>query len=409
LWKSRWKLNKVEFSIQIIEFTINGLLTKINRSEVILFLFLPENLEQNQSVSAIDMNSKMIKRISAAVFIILLLGLIIIPRYCSGKENKANENARGGIIPVTVEIAKRTSMENNLQVSGSIIGNEEIELRTEIAGKVILIGFNEGGRVKKGALLLKVNDADLQAQLQKAELRKKLAEDKEYRQRSLLEKKGISQEAYETALNDLNSAKADIENIKAQIAKTEIRAPFDGKVGLRYISEGGYVTPSLKIATLQNDNPVKIDFSIPQRYAASISAGNSITIKTAAGKQHQAKIYALEPKIDPVTRALQVRALCRNDRGELLPGSYVTVNLALNDVKDAITIPTQALALDITGERVFVYKKGVALSVKVESGIRTEDKVEIVNGLALGDTVITSGIMQLRQRAKVKITSIDNK
>ena len=355
------------------------------------------------------MNSKMIKKISITGFILVVLGLLIIPRYCSKKENKTNENARGGIIPVTVEIAKLTSMENNLQVSGSIMGNEEIELRTEISGKVILIGFKEGGRVKKGDLLLKVNDADLQAQLQKAELRKKLAEDKEYRQRSLLEKKGISQEAYETALNDLNSAKADIENIKAQIAKTEIRAPFDGKIGLRYISEGGYITPSLKISTLQNDNPVKIDFSIPQRYAGSISAGNTISIKTAAGKLYQAKIYALEPKADPVTRALQMRAICRNDRGELLPGSYVTVNLSLNDVKDAITVPTQALALDITGEQVFVYKNGVALSKKVESGIRTENKIQIVNGLSPGDTVITSGIMQLRPRAKVKITSIDNK
>lgn len=355
------------------------------------------------------MNSKMIKRISIDGFILVIFGLLIIPGYCSKKEIKTSEGARGGIIPVTVEIVKRTSMENNLQVSGSIIGNEEIELRTEISGKVILIGFKEGGRVKKGVLLLKVNDADLQAQLLKAELKKKLADDKEYRQRSLLGKKGISQETYETALNDLNSAKADIENIKAQIAKTEIRAPFDGKVGLRYVSEGGYVTPELKIATLQNDNPIKIDFSIPQRYATSISVGNAITLKTSSGKQYKAKIYALEPKVDPVTRSLQMRAICANDRGDLFPGSYVTVNISLNDTREAITVPTQALALDITGERVFIYKNGIAVSKKVESGIRTEDEVQIVNGLAPGDTVITSGIMQLRPRAKVKITSIDNK
>jgi len=355
------------------------------------------------------MNNKLIKRISIAGFILVVLGLLIIPRYCSKKENKTNDGARGGIIPVTVEIVKRTSMENNLQVAGSIIGNEEIELRTEISGKVILIGFKEGGRVKKGDLLLKVNDADLQAQLQKAELRKKLAEDKEFRQRSLFDKKGISQEAYETALNDLNSAKADIENIKAQIARTEIRAPFDGKVGLRYVSEGGYVTPELKIATLQNDNPVKIDFSIPQRYATSISVGNPITLKTSAGKQYKAKVYALEPKVDPVTRALQMRAICANDRGDLFPGSYVTVNLSLNDTREAITVPTQALALDITGERVYIYKNGIAISKKIESGIRTENEVQIVNGLEPGDTVITSGIMQLRNRAKVKIISFDNK
>ena len=355
------------------------------------------------------MNSRMIKRISIAGFILVILGLLIIPRYCSKKEIQTGEGVRGAIIPVTVEIVKRTTMENNLQVAGSVIGNEEIDLRTEISGKVILIGFKEGGRVKKGDLLLKVNDADLQAQLLKAGLQKKLAEDKEFRQKSLFDKKNISQEAYEIALNDLNTAKADIENIKAQIAKTEIHAPFDGKVGLRYVSEGGYVTPSLKIATLQNDNPVKIDFSIPQRYATSITTGNAITIKTSSGKQYKAKIYALEPKVDPVTRALQMRAICANDHGDIFPGSYVTVNLSLNETKDAITVPTQALALDITGERVFVYKNGIAIAKKIESGIRTEDKVQVVDGLAPGDTVITSGIMQLRNRAKVKITSIDNK
>ena len=355
------------------------------------------------------MNSKMVKRISFIGFVVIVLGLIIVPRYCSKKEVKLSENVRGGIIPVTIKIVQPELMGNNLQVSGSVIGNEEIELHTEISGKVILIGFNEGGRVKKGDLLLKVNDADLQAQLQKIELRKQLAEDKEFRQKSLLEKQGTSKEAYETALNDLNSAKADIISITTQIAKTEIRAPFDGKMGLRYISEGGYVTPSTKIATLQNDNPVKIDFSIPQRYASSVSIGSVITIKTAVGKEYKAKIYALESKIDQVTRALQMRAVCPNNSGDILPGSYVTVNLSLNNTSNAITVPTEALALDITGERIYIYKNGVAVPRKVESGIRTENEVQIVDGINAGDSVIVSGIMQLRPRAKVKITSIVNK
>lgn len=357
------------------------------------------------------MKNKLVKRISIIGFILVISGLILVPRFFSSKENRMIESAErtGGVISVSVQIVKPAPLENKLQVSGSIIGNEEVELRTEISGKIVGIGFKEGGRVNKGDLLVKVNDADLQAQLQKTEIRKKLAEEKEYRQRILLEKKGISQETYDALLNDLNSAKADIDNIKAQIAKTEIRAPFSGTIGLRYISEGSYVTPTTRIATLQNINPVKIDFSIPQRYAHAISVGNSVSIKSSSGKQYQAKIYALEPKIDPATRALQVRAICSNERGELMPGSYVTVNLALNEMKDAITIPTQALALDITGERVFVYKNGTAIPKKVESGIRTEEKIQIVNGITTGDTVITSGIMQLRPKAKVKITSVDNK
>ncbi|MFA7227632.1 MAG: efflux RND transporter periplasmic adaptor subunit [Melioribacteraceae bacterium] len=359
------------------------------------------------------MNNQMIKRISIAGFIIVILGFLLVPRFCSEKNDGPAEGkgaARGGArIAVNVKIAKPASFENTLQVSGSVISNEEVELRMETAGKITAINFKEGGKVNKGDLLVKVNDADLQAQLQKAEIRKKLAEDKEYRQRTLLEKKGISQETYDVVLNDLNTSKADIENLKALIAKTEIRAPFSGTIGLRYVSEGSYVSSSTKIANLQNINPAKIDFSVPQRYAGVISSGNTVSLKAPSGKIYQAKIYAIEPKIDPATRALQVRAVCPNDRGELVPGSYVNITIALNDMKNAITIPTQALALDISGELVYIYKNGVAVPRKVESGIRTEEEVQIIDGIAPGDTIITTGVMQLRPRAKVRIMTAGNK
>jgi membrane fusion protein (multidrug efflux system) len=359
------------------------------------------------------MNNQMITRLSIAGFVLVVLGFLIVPRFCS-KKNDAPGEARGlgkggALVAVTVRIAKPSSFENKLQIAGSVISNEEVELRMETSGKITAINFKEGGRVAKGDLLVKVNDADLQAQLQKVEIRKKLAEDKEYRQRTLLAKKGISQESYDVALNDLNSAKADIENLKALIAKTEIRAPFNGTIGLRYVSEGSYVSSSTKIANLQNINPAKIDFSVPQRYAGTISIGNIISVKSPSGKIYQAKIYAIEPKIDPATRALQVRAVCPNDRGELIPGSYVGITLKLNDVREAITIPTQALSLDISGERVFIYKNGIALPKNVESGIRTEDEVQIIKGINPGDTVITTGVMQLRPRAKVRIMNVENK
>lgn len=353
------------------------------------------------------MKSKLAKRISIAGFIVVVLGIIIVPRFFTEKSNARLDSAeRGGIMAVTVKIAKQASFQNKLQVSGSVISNEEVDLHTELSGKIIFIGFKEGGKVNKGDLLIKVNDADLQAELQKAEVKKKLAEDKEYRQRILLQKKGVSQETYDAALNDVNAAKADIDNIKALIAKTEIHAPFNGTIGLRYVSEGAYVTTSSKIATLQNINPVKIDFSIPQRYAQSITIGNVVSVKSPSGREYSAKIYALEPKIDPSTRMLLVRAVCSNEKGELMPGSYVTVNVTLDDVKNAITIPTQALSLDISGESVFIYKNGIALPRKVESGIRSLEEVQIVKGIAEGDSIITSGIMQLRPKAKVKMLNV---
>lgn len=355
------------------------------------------------------MKKTTVRNIAIIVFSLVILGIIFIPKMLSKKEDTPLQaQTRGGsAVSVSVKVIETSIFQNKIQVAGSIISNEEVELHTETSGKVINIAFNEGQKVKKGDLLLKVNDAELQAQLQKAEIRKKLSEDKEYRQKILLAKKGVSQEVYDAALNDLNSAKADIENIKAQIAKTEIRAPFNGTIGLRYVSEGSYVSPSSQIANLQDLSRVKIDFSVPQRYAASISIGSKVKIKTSSGKEYQVKIYALEQKIDPNTRALKVRAIHQNEKGELVPGSYVSVDIDLNDINNAVVIPTQALALDITGEIVYLYKDGKAVPRKVESGIRSETDVQIVKGLAAGDTVITSGIMQIRPNVKVKIASTD--
>ncbi|KAF0149940.1 MAG: RND family efflux transporter MFP subunit [Ignavibacteria bacterium] len=354
------------------------------------------------------MNKTLIKRLSIAALVLIILAIIIIPKLKSKEEGAGSAPiARGGDIPVTIKIIQPEDFTTDLNVSGSVFGNEEVQLRTEVSGKVVAISFNEGTKVSKGDILVKVNDADLQAQLKKAEIKKKDAEEKEYRQRVLLSKNGISRETYETAVNDLDASAADIENIKALIAKTEIRAPFSGTIGLRYISEGSYVTPSTQIASLQSANPVKVDFAIPQRFANEISVGNFVRLKTASGKLFSAKVYALEPKVDPSTRSLQVRAICNNDRGELIPGSYVSVEVNLNTVKNAMVIPSQALALDISGERVFVYRNGIAIPANVESGIRTESHVQISSGIKMGDSVITSGIMQLRPRAKVKILSIE--
>lgn len=354
------------------------------------------------------MNKKIIKQISIAAFIIVIILLIIIPRINSKKEDKAGGSGiKGAIISAAVKIAKPKSFENTLNVSGSIIANEEVDLRTESSGKITGIFFTEGTFVKKGDLLLKVNDADLQAELKKAEIKKKDSEEKEYRQKVLLSKNGISKETYEEAVNNLNSAIADIENIKALIAKTEIRAPFDGKIGLRYVSEGSYITSSTQIAKLQNISSVKVDFTIPQRFAKEISVGNTVSIQTATGEKYNAKIYAIEPKINPETRSLQVRAVCSNTAGGLLPGGYVSVIVTLDAIKNAITVPTEAMSLDITGERVFLYKNGIAIPKKIESGVRTEKEVLITNGISVGDTVIVSGIMQMRPRAKVKIISVE--
>ena len=201
--------------------------------------------------------------------------------------------------------------------------------------------------------------------------------------------------------------KAQVELIKAQIDKTEITAPFNGRVGLRYVSVGSYITPATDIASLQNIDPIKIDFSVPEKYAASISTGDQINFKIVGSeKTYTGKVYAVEPRINSLTRTLNIRAVCSNSDGRLLPGAFANVELVLKDIKDALMVPTEALIPILKGQKLDIYKNGRVIQKEVATGIRTDSTVQITEGLAPYDTVITSGILQLRPGSPVSISKI---
>lgn len=346
--------------------------------------------------------------IYAGIAIVILILVINKTGWFSGS-NSPKEPLTKGVkaIPVEGLIIKPGSLQDKINTNGSVLSNEEVDLRSETSGRLTNILFEEGRSVKKGDLLAKINDSELQATLKKYEFRETLAKDREFRTRQLLEKSLASQQEYDIALNDLNSVYADIEFTKAQIAKTEIRAPFDGIVGLRSVSVGSYITPQNKIASLQSINPVKIDFSVPQKYYDIIREGKQIIIKIpGTDKRYNGRIYAVEPKIEQNTRTLQVRALADNSRRELSPGAYVEVEIILNEMRDALLIPSEALVPDLEGEKVYLYKNGLAIPSIVTTGIRTERNIQILTGINKGDTVITSGIVQLRPKTPVSLKEV---
>ncbi|MGE5683322.1 MAG: efflux RND transporter periplasmic adaptor subunit [Bacillota bacterium] len=358
------------------------------------------------------MSKKLKITVPAVIGIVLIL--LIIPRIRTADNHnrvssRTESRSRGGAVNVNAVIVQPEKLANTIVSTGTVLANEEVELRSEISGKIVKIYFKEGSHVRKGDLLLKINDADLQAQLSKANFLRERAEQREYRQRMILKKEGTSQETYETALSDLNTQKAEIDLIKAQIAKTEIRAPFDGTIGLKSVSEGSYISPSTKIASLQNTTSVKIDFSIPERYSNLVKTGNTITFTIQGNNdKYSAKIFAIEPKIDPVTRTLQIRAISNNKSGSVHPGSFAKVELFLNEIPDAIMVPTESLVQDIKGTKVFVSRNGKASAKVIELGIRKESKIQVVNGLNAGDTVLTTGLMQIKPGSPVKIVSTVN-
>ncbi|HMN17994.1 MAG TPA: efflux RND transporter periplasmic adaptor subunit [Ignavibacteriaceae bacterium] len=353
------------------------------------------------------MKNNLKKIIISAVILVLLL-IILLPKLLSSSSVK-NSNLAGNkldqIISVKAYIIKPETVDNKVLTTGTILANEEVELKSEVAGKITKILFSEGSYVNKGDLLVKINDADLQAQLRRAESKVKLAEEKEFRQRQLRDGNLISQEEYDNTVSELNVNKADYDLIKAQIDKTEIRAPFSGTIGLRSVSEGSYLTTATVIATFQNLNIIKVDFSIPEKYSTSVKKGDELDFRiSGSATVFKAKIYAIEPKIDPGTRTLKIRAICNSNYSELIPGAFANVELSLKKINDAILVPSVAIVPELKGQKVYLYKNGVVAQQNVEIGIREETSIQIVSGLNAGDTVITSGILQIKPMSKVTIS-----
>ena len=354
--------------------------------------------------------NKNIKKILIAITILIVLAIVFLPKILSSTKSGAIMpiGRPDMVVPVKAHIVSLETLSNSVYTTGTILANEEVELRSEISGKIIKILFKEGSYVNKGDLLIKINDADLQAQLRRAESKVKLSEEKESRQRQLRDGNLISQEEYDNTVGELNVNQADYDLIKAQIDKTEIRAPFGGIVGLRSVSEGSYVTTSTVMARLQNFNNIKVDFSIPEKYSASVKTGDELEFKiSGSNRLFQAKVYAIEPKINPGTRTLQIRAICNSSYKELIPGAFANVELNLKQIVDAILIPTVSIVPELKGQKVFLYKNGIVNAQNVEIGIREETRVQIISGLQKGDTVITSGILQVKPKSKVKISGFN--
>lgn len=346
------------------------------------------------------------KRIIISIIILVMIGLLAIPKYqslteASSQNNQSNENEP---LLVEVHIPHPEVFANKILSTGTLLANEDIELRSEISGKIVDLRLQEGQRVSKGDLLVKINDNELQARLRQAAYRLSLAELREQRQKQLLERGGISQEEYDATLNELNVLRAEKALIEAQIEKTKIIAPFDGIVGLRYVSNGSYISPSTDVASLQSINPIKLEFSIPERYAGQVETGDKVVFNVQGNEEDiEAEVYAIEPRIDRQTRTLKIRALAENPDGKLLPGSFANLELILEEIEGALFIPTISVRPELRGQKVFMLQNGVVQEQYVETGIRTESRIQITSGIAAGDTVLTTGLLQVREGMPVRV------
>ncbi len=335
-----------------------------------------------------------------------VIAYLIYTQMNSGKSDPANTPPKGmGEMRVNGIIVKSQAFTNALTISGSVEANEQIQIRTEIPGIIENIFFTEGTTINKGDLIIQLNDDELQARLQQALTQQKLAEENEGRAKQLLAKQAISQQEYDAILADLHSLQANTQLTRAQLSKTAIRAPFSGRIGLRNVSIGEYITSNMIIANLVDADPVKISFSIPEKYNHQVNKNNRIRFAIDGSKDtFQAKVYAIEPAIDIRTRTLSLKALADNKEGRLLPGTFAKIELPLTVIEDAILIPTEAIIPILNGKKVFIVRNGIAQGVEVETGTRTNESILINKGVSVGDTVLITGIMSLREGSPVKVT-----
>ncbi|MEO6284498.1 MAG: efflux RND transporter periplasmic adaptor subunit [Dyadobacter sp.] len=346
------------------------------------------------------------------IIIILILGkLFVFSKPGKDKPSEVKKGAEGksagsggGAVPVNVYVVDRETIENQIFASGTVLPNEEVNLMAETSGKLIKLDIQEGAYITKGQLIAKINDRELRAQLQKVTYNQELSKKIEARQKKLLNVEAINLEEYDVTSNNIRVLEAEREVIEAQLAKTEIRAPFSGKIGLKFISEGAYMSPGTPIVTIVQSNPVKIDFTVPEKYTPNIKVGNVVKFNLDGDPStFNARILAVDPKVDENLRTLRVRAIAQNPDGRFFPGMFVKILADLDANKKAMMIPTEAIVPVLKGKKVFLVKNGKAKEVMVTTGLRTDKKIQVIEGLQPGDSLITSGIIAIKANTPVKV------
>jgi membrane fusion protein, multidrug efflux system len=303
-------------------------------------------------------------------------------------------------MPVDVYVVAPEALEVLVPATGTLLARESVELVSELTRRLASVRAEEGTAVARGAVLFELDAADLRAELGKTEVQGRLARATLERTQSLLGEGISNQQELDLAQARVDELAAERQVLGVTLAKTQIRAPFAGTLGLRRVSEGAWLSPSTVLATLQDTSSLKLDFTLPERYAGLLASGGSFRFHVEGrAATYAGKISALEPIVDAVTRSILVRGVIQADTG-LLPGSSASIEVPLR-VEQAVLVPALAIVPGVEGRKVFVADQGVVRSVPVEVGFRTADRAQLLSGVKPGDQVIVSNLLRLRDGAAV--------
>lgn len=351
------------------------------------------------------------------IILLIILGLFLFKTFYLDADKKttpgvvanaSSQNRTSSKLAVDIYVAKEINKSSLVYASGTIVPNEEVEVKSEASGRLVTLNIREGAYVQKGSLIAKLEDKDILAQLKKLDFEEQLAAQTEAREKKLLEINAISKEEYDMAVNRVNTLSADKELLEVMLERTSVRAPFSGRMGLKNISEGAYITPAVVITNLVQTTPAKLDFSVPEKYVGKINLGQTVSFTIDGTDEiYSARVLAFDPKIDENLRTLRVRAVTGNPKGRLLPGMFVRVEIPLGKEK-SIMIPSESIIPILKGKKIFVMMDGQAEEVIIKTGLRTDTEVQVDDGLVPGDSVIVSALMTVKNKMPVRLRNIVN-
>lgn len=349
---------------------------------------------------------------SSPALLLSVLATFLLLNACKNKDKDAAQ-AKGGagrqrVVTAEAYVVKLTPFAPVYTASGQLLANEAVEIHPEVSGRVTGLYFHEGSHVRKGQLLVQLNDADVRAQIAKLKAQRALQQSTQARQEQLLRIGGISRQDYEATLTEVKSVNADIAVAEANLARLRILAPFDGTIGLRNISVGAIVSPTTVVATLQQTSPLKLDFAIPDQYRSYLQMGKGLRFYVEGMKDTlHGKIEAMDPGADPVTHTLRVRAVVPNADHKLLPGAFAHVIVPFGSKDESILIPSQCIIPTTRDKKVALLRDGKVELQTVQTGDRTSDRVQITQGLDAGDTILTTALMQVKPGMEVKLSKVN--
>ena len=340
--------------------------------------------------------------------------LLVLPRLLGGEARPDGGGAggagggpgRGGsdTLTVTVATVREEPLEDAFATTGTLLPDEEIEVRAEIGGRITQLGFAEGAAVRQGQTLAVLDSEVLTAQTRAAQTQADLARIQARRQRELFAIGGLSRAALDQAEAEAAVLQAGVAELAAETARRRVVAPFSGRIGLRSVSVGAVVAAGDALATLRKTDVLRLEFTVPERYLGRVGTGDAVSF-TVPGRErtYRATVYAVEPGVSAETRAFTVRARAPNPAGELAPGGFAEVALVFDRVADALLVPSVSVVSGADSSAVFVVRNNVARRVAVTTGVRTADRVQITSGVARGDTVLTSGVDEARPGQAVRV------